>query len=156
MKSIQRPILIGGLVAGLLDLADAFLFFGWRGVAPIRILQAIASGIEGRSAFQGGYRSAAFGLLLHFVIATGAAAVYVIASRKLTTLRERPIESGLFYGLLVYAVMNLLVLPLSATTPGSYPPAVLINGILIHLLGVGLPIALIARMFGPERAPMLR
>jgi hypothetical protein len=56
------------------------------------------------------------------------------------------VPCGLVYGLLVYAFMNLLVLPLSAAGGGGFPsPPVLANGLLIHALGVGLPSALFAR-----------
>jgi hypothetical protein len=43
-------------------------------------------------------------------------------------------------------VMNLLVLPLSAAIVGTFPPptAILANGVLIHMFGVGLPSALFA------------
>lgn len=51
--SPARAIVYGGLVVGTLDILDAVIFFGlWRGVAPIRIFQSIASGLLGRAAFQ--------------------------------------------------------------------------------------------------------
>ena len=37
----MRATLIGALLAGTLDLADALIFFATRGVRPIRILQSI-------------------------------------------------------------------------------------------------------------------
>lgn len=49
------------------------------------------------------------------------------------------------YGLIVYAVMNGVVLPLSAVKHNVPSGAVLINGLVIHMLGVGLPAALAAR-----------
>lgn len=51
----------------------------------------------------------------------------------------------MLYGLVVYAVMNFIVLPLSAAPPRNAPAgAVLLNGLLIHVFGVGLPSALSA------------
>ena len=58
--------------------------------------------------------------------------------------RARPILSGVLYGLGVYLVMNTIVVPLSAVGRRSSWPVV-VNGVLIHLLGVGLPASLVAR-----------
>jgi hypothetical protein len=51
----------------------------------------------------------------------------------------------------VYAVMNLAVVPLSAAEVGKPSPPVIANGLLIHMLGVGLPSALFARAAAPGR-----
>ena len=58
---------------------------------------------------------------------------------------QRPWIYGPLYGLLVYAVMNFVVIPLSAVAARSPSTSVLVNGLLIHALGVGLPAALSAR-----------
>ena len=78
-----RTILWGGLIAGALDITAAFVTSGLRGVGPIRVLQAIASGLLGAVSFRGGFTTATFGLVLHFWIAFVATAVYYAASRKL-------------------------------------------------------------------------
>ncbi len=159
-----RPILIGGLIAGALDISYACIFSYLRsGRKPIVILQSVASGALGRSAFDGGAKTAALGLFFHFLIALIAAAVYYFASRALRVMvaidyeslpvqrRTTAVLCGLLYGILVYAFMNCVVLPLSAihsrTFPWSYPKSVLIGGLLIHMLGIGLPIALITRKY---------
>ena len=41
--------------------------------------------------------------------------------------------------------MNYIVIPLSAAPPGRFVLPVFINGILIHMFGVGLPASLVAR-----------
>ena len=51
---LVSAVLWGGLIAGTLDITDALIFHGVRGVVPWRILQAIASGLLGRGAFTGG------------------------------------------------------------------------------------------------------
>lgn len=142
-----RAILWGTIAVGVLDLLDAFLFFGWRGVPPPRILQSIASGVLGRAAYQGGAGAAALGLLLHFVIAFGIVLVYVAATRLVPALHRRPWLYGAVYGIAAYLVMNRVVVPLSAAVVGSGPTPlpVLINGLLIHMIGVGIPSALTAR-----------
>ena len=143
--STTRALLYGTLVVGTLDLADAFVFFGLRGARPIRILQSIASGLLGRAAFSGGLGAAVLGAALHFFIAFMVVATFFVASRYVAVLRRSPLWSGLIYGIVVYLVMNLVVLPLSAASPGSFTWPVVANGLLIHMLGVGLPSSLFAR-----------
>jgi hypothetical protein len=140
-----RALLYGSLVVGILDLADAFIFFGLRGARPIRILQSIASGLLGRAAFSGGLRTAVLGAALHFFIAFVVVATFFVASRYLAVLRRFPVWSGLMYGVVVYLVMNFVVLPLSAAGRGSFAWPVVANGLIIHMLGVGLPSSLFAR-----------
>jgi hypothetical protein len=48
------------------------------------------------------------------------------------------------YGAAVWAVMNLILLPLSAVAHGPIPFAAWINGIIGHALFVGLPCAFFA------------
>ena len=141
----KRAILLGGLTVGALDILDAFVFFGLRGVRPERILHSVAAGLLGReAAIAGGLKTALLGLVLHFTIATGVVATYYLVSRVLPFLVRYPIVCGLLYGIVVFYVMQLVVLPLSATSGKAGLPtgAPLINGLLIHALGVGLPAAL--------------
>jgi hypothetical protein len=143
-----QAILWGGLAAGALDIIAAFVQAALRERGPVGVLHAIASGVLGADAFQGGAPTAALGAVLHFVIAFGAAAVYVAASRKLRVLVERPVLCGLLYGIAVYLFMNLVVLPLSAIPfKMPYKPAGIATALIIHMLCVGLPIALAARRF---------
>jgi hypothetical protein len=141
-----RTIAYGGLAVGILDGLDAVIFFGLRGVQPPRIFQAIAAGVLGRdAAVAGGIPTALLGLLLHFVIATGVVATYYAVSRWIPALIRHPIVCGMLYGPVVFFIMQLVVLPLSATAgSGQLLPsgAVLVNGLLIHVFGVGLPAAL--------------
>jgi hypothetical protein len=148
---VLRAILSGGLVAGTLDLLDAFLFFGMRsGARPMAILHSIAAGLIGRDAARaGGIPTAALGLVAHFLIATIIATIYVIASRFLPVLRKRWLVCGLAYGVVAYFVMTFVVVPLSNAGPGRIAFAlpitpVLMNGLAIHAFGVGLPIAYFA------------
>jgi len=150
--NILKPILIGGLIAGTFDITYACVFFGLRNhVSPIRILQSVARGALGPRAFQGGLKTAALGLFFHFLIALTAAAVYVSASRALRFMITYAIVCGILYGLGVYLLMYGIVMRVSAihstTLPWSYPWAVLIPNLLIHMFGIGLPIALVARRY---------
>jgi len=151
--SLEKPkaygaIFWGGLIAGTLDICAAFVSSGLRGVSPTRVLQSIASGLLGKDAFNGGFATAALGLVLHFFIAMTATAVYYAASRKLKELVDQAIVFGLAYGVAVYVFMNFIVLPLSAVpfkTPHTLDAVV--TAVLILMFCVGLPIALIVRRY---------
>ena len=139
-------IVVGGLIAGAIDITYAIGFSAYRGVAPTRLLQSVASGLLGSAAFDGGVPIAALGLFIHFCIAFLVAAIFYIASRRLDWLTRQAVIAGLLYGIVVYAVMNLIVLPLSATPPRrSFPLVVLATGLAVHMFGIGLPIALVVR-----------
>src|SRR5262249_52735992 len=122
-----KAILCGGLVAGVFDAIDGVVAFGLKGLNPIQVLQYIASGLLGPSAFSGGIATGALGTVLHFVIAFVVAAVYVLASRWLTALKTKPVLFGLFFGAVVYFFMNYLVLPLSSVTPSPFSRALFLN-----------------------------
>ena len=112
----------------------------------MRILQSVASGLLGAPAFQGAVATAALGLVLHFGIALAWAAIFYLASKAIPFLTRHPVVAGLFYGFLIYAVMNLVVLPFSAfPRKVSFPLLVLVTGLLVHMLCIGLPISLAVR-----------
>lgn len=130
---------LGGLAAGV---GDTLLAIGMHHVSPVRIYQSVASGLLGReAAFGGGLASAGLGMLLHFLIATTAAAVYVAASSRLKLLVERAVPCGLAFGVAVYFFMKQVVVPLSAARPIAFTWTAMVG----HALLVGLPIALLAR-----------
>lgn len=146
MVTRLHPIVVAGLLVGVLDILAAFVVrdaFG--GVRPVAVLQGIASGIVGPAAFRGGAATAALGLLLHFLIAFIATAVYYVASRRWRVLVERAVICGLAYGFLVHIVMNQVVLPLSRVAFRPPPWSFVAAMILVHMLCVGLPISLTIR-----------
>lgn len=141
-----RSILLAGATAGALDILYACTAAVLRGRTAIGVLHAVASGLLGREAFQGGWLTAALGLVAHFTIATGAASVYWLAARRFHLLMRRPVICGAVFGILVYLFMNFVVLPLSAAPFRlKYPVSTLAEGFAVHVFLVGLPIALILR-----------
>ncbi|HJS73103.1 MAG TPA: hypothetical protein VJ921_02365 [Vicinamibacteria bacterium] len=140
-----RAILSGTLTVAVLDILDAFVFAGLRGVAPIRVLQGIASGLLGRESFDGGGATALLGACIHVFISFSVVSVYSLASARLSFLTRRPWIFGPLYGLLVYLFMYRVVLPLSASAGPKYTPVSVANQLFAHLFLVGLPAALFAR-----------
>ena len=142
----SRAILYGTLAVGILDFLDATLFFGiYLKVGVQRVWQSVASGLLGKDAFEGGLPTAVLGVCLHFFIAFGIVTVYYLVSRKLRFLRQRTLLWGLLYGVAVYFIMSLVVVPLSAAT-SHWPPSLrsFLNGIIGHALLIGLPAAYFA------------
>jgi hypothetical protein len=146
--SVRKSVLaiaVGGLIAGMIDLGQALFLFGTK------IPLAIAAGLLGPQAFSGGTATYILGVLLHFLIALSAAAIYFAASRKLQFLIEYPLVCGLFFGAAVELVMRLIVLPLSALhASGPYQYRDVVQGLVVHMFVVGLPIAFSIRWFMKE------
>ncbi|HTU66614.1 MAG TPA: hypothetical protein VMF52_11735 [Steroidobacteraceae bacterium] len=141
---------IGGGVGGLLDILYAITLWGFiLGGSPVGILQSIASGILGKAAYDGGAATAILGLALHFFIAFSMALVYVLAARHLRVLTARPLLMGALYGVLLFAVMNFVVVPLSAIGPRPMTPIGAFRALLPHVIFVGPVIA----WFAARRAP---
>jgi hypothetical protein len=137
-RRARSAVLWGGLAAGVGDSVLALLLYP---VSLVRVYQSVAAGLLGPESFQGGLATAALGMLLHFFIATTAAAVYVAASTRIRLLRRQPVTCGLAFGAVVYFVMKDVVVPLSAARPIRFAWPALVG----HALLVGLPIALVAR-----------
>ena len=145
-------ILIGGAIAGSLDIVYAIGFSALHGVPPMRILQSVASGLLGKSAFDGGAPVAMLGLALHFFIALSWATIFYLVSRFAPAVTRHPVIAGLFYGFLIYAVMNLVVLPLSAyPRKVTFPLLTLVTGLIVHMFCIGLPISLAVHRTKPRQ-----
>lgn len=149
MPRALRAILLGGFIAGILDISYACInSYVQRGTPPSRILQSVASGVLGARAFTGGNKTAALGLAFHFLIALIAAAVYCGLSRLIRVMVTQAIFCGPIFGVGVYLFMNFVVLPLSAIPfKISFALPNLVGGLLIHMFGIGLPIALSVRRY---------
>lgn len=141
--------LVGGLVAGALDIGFAAVLFG-AGVE--RVFQSVAAGLIGReAAVAGGMETVAVGAAAHFFISFVAAAIYVLATAPFPILLRRAVLGGFIFGVAVWAVMNFVVVPnsMANSAPITWPTTpIMIAG---HILFFGLPIALIARAFAGRR-----
>lgn len=134
--NLLRAILAGGAIAGTLDLITAFITFGPR------VPRNIAAGLIGGLAMQPSILPVILGVALHFFIAFSAATVYCLASRRFEFLKDHFVVCGMFYGIAVFLVMNLIVLPLCAFHyMGPYQLRGLLQGLIVHMLIIGLPIA---------------
>jgi hypothetical protein len=154
VSNIGKAIVAATAIAGALDIGDAIVTTLLHGHSVEKMLQGIASGLLGKAAGHGGLGSAAFGLGLHFAIMLAMVAAFVLAATRLPTLTRRPVVWGLLYGIGLYLVMNMIVLPLRFHPPAQpFDAIAFANQIFANTCLVGLPIALItARLL--KRAPV--
>lgn len=140
-------VLTGGLVAGTLDITYACVFWGLKADVPgQQILQSVAAGLLGKASFEGGAGTAALGLALHYFIAISMSVVYYLVAQRWARLWQRPFLFGALYGLMLYALMNYVVVPLSAAGGGgSKDPLWVTLSIVVHMVLIGVPIAVFAR-----------
>ena len=143
-------IALASLIAGILDITSAFVIAGIKGTRSIRMLQGIASGLLGQRSFEGGMATAALGLAIHFLIAFTAAAVFYAVSRKFSSLTQHAVVSGLLYGIAVYIFMYWIVVPL-AFPNARHSMSRDVTAVIIHIVLIGLPIALVVRRFSNEK-----
>ena len=153
MKTKAKAIVAGGLIGGAGDLLFAIAWAGINGMPPQRLLQVIASGWLGQSAFDGGWNTAAIGFASHFGIALVVAALFSALATRMPALPERPLVSGIALGVATFLVMRLVVLPLSAF---PFPMKMFTVGagldLLSHMFLFGAPIAFARRYFGTRSA----
>lgn len=109
-RSLVSAILLGGIIAGTVDIGAASLIYR---ADPVLVAQSIAAGVLGPTSVDGGWQTAALGVLLQWLMSCIIAAIFVIAAQRIAALRTHWIVAGLAYGVPVYTVMNFVVVPLS-------------------------------------------
>jgi hypothetical protein len=158
MKNL-KPILYAGALAGVLDITAACINASVAyGFGPVRVLKGVAGGLLGRSALEGGFATAALGLVMHFTMALTVTTIFYALSRRLPLPQKLSgvIAVGLLYGAAVFAVNNFGTAPflswvrsLYLHTPILFKPPMGWSQLIIHLFCVGLPIALVMHRYAP-------
>lgn len=141
--ALVRATLLATLIAGALDIGAAILLN--LNVGPLIVLQSVAGGWLGREAYSGGWPAGLLGLASHFGLMLIIAAFYMTAASRSPLLRRQWIVAGVLWGAVVWGVMTLAVVPLSASTLPAPDTRAVIQGLIVHILMVGLPMAWIAR-----------
>ena len=143
-NSMLRPIAIATLVAGTLDILFAMLLTLVYGREIGAMLRYVASGPFPAATGLGAV-GATLGVIVHFALMAVMAALFVIAAREQPRLVERPILSGLLYGIATYVVMNWIVVPVRFDAPLLPSAMSVATQLFAHIFLVGIPIALITR-----------
>ena len=139
-------LLTAALVVGIVDIVNAMVYWNLRADAtPTAILQSVAAGLLGKASFGGGAQTAALGLALHLAIMCAMAAVYGLAARRWRWMLDRWVVAGVGYGLLTWVAMNYVVVPLSRAGSPPFNLTWFIDGLVVHVVLVGLVFAFVAR-----------
>jgi hypothetical protein len=146
-----QALLLTTLLAGSLDALSAIIQYTLAGNhQPARIFRYISSGFFGREALSGGTPMVVCGVLFHYFFAFLFTLTFFLLHPQIPFLSRQPFIAGILYGLAVWIVMNLLVVPLSriGARPLHLWPSLIGAGILI--IAIGLPISLLAKRWLPH------
>ena len=134
------------LLAGTLDAIAAILLGLSRGNKhPGRIFQFIASGVFGPSAMSGGNAMLGVGVLFHYLIAFSWVGVFFWSYPRIALLRSYPPLIAALFGLFIWLIMNLVVIPLSRTQPRPTSVSFMVINMVILMIAIGLPCVYLAR-----------
>jgi hypothetical protein len=147
---IRNPLsrlLRAGLLTGVTDgLFSSVLSVAFYDSTVTRLFQGVASTLLGKGALEGGTRTALVGVLMHFGVAFGWSAVFLLLVlrsaqvRRVLASRHGVVKVAAVYGPFIWLVMSLAVIPLLL----HRPPAINIRWwvqLIGHFPFVGLPIA---------------
>lgn len=150
MLPMRRDVLARFLRAGLVTALADGLFSSVLSVAfyhstVTRLWQGVASVVLGKSALDGGNRTALIGVLLHVCVAFAWTAVFLFGVLRLRFVQRVLATHGgvlkiaAIYGPLIWVVMSLVVIPALAHRPPAFNIRWWIQ-FFGHALFVGLPI----------------
>ena len=148
MHISSSKLLKAGLLVGTLDILAAFLYFYSKtGKDPLPVLTFIASGVFGKSAFSGGAEMMLAGLVLHYIIAFAFALVFFWLFPRLKELVKLNLLTGIVYGVIIWMVMNLVVVPLSNVSKQPFQWNTALINILILIACMGIPLSVMANSY---------
>ena len=140
-----RAIIFAGLLVGTLDMLAAVTVYQAN---PGQIFKFIASGAFGAGrAFGGGPIMVVWGIAFHYAIAFAWTIAFFLVYPWFPMLWRNKYITGSLYGIFIWSIMNLIVIPLSAipANPFNLTSATIAASILI--VAVGLPIAFLAHRY---------
>jgi len=148
-SSARKTILLTGFIAGTLDMLGAIIVYCiiMKVVTPVQLLNGIASGVFGKTVIGSTTVTALIGLLFHYFIAFSFTTGYFLVYPHVKLLHGNAIITGLLYGVFVWIVMNLIVLPLSNAHHATFSWIPAIRGCLILMFCIGLPIAVLTAKY---------
>jgi uncharacterized membrane protein YagU involved in acid resistance len=147
-RSIVKTIAWVGLLAGSLDITAACVqVYLMRGTSPEVVLRYIAGAAFGKWAFSGGWEMPLAGLLFHFIIAYSFTILFFLLYPFIKILSKSVVATAIVYGIFIYVVMNLLVLPLTKIPAITFHLDKALMATAILIVAIGLPLSFFARKF---------
>ncbi|MES1215798.1 MAG: hypothetical protein ABUT20_09780, partial [Bacteroidota bacterium] len=111
-----KAILLAAIVAGTLDASAAMINYKINvpDGNPLKVWRYVGSGVFGTDSLTKDLITMAIpGLLFHFLIAFLFTLFFFFIFPRIKGLRKNLIITGLLYGIFVWLVMNLIVVPFS-------------------------------------------
>ena len=138
-------IIKAGLLAGTLDILSAFTYYYIKtGKNPLNVLNYVSKVALGELTFTSKGLQQASGLLVHFAITFGWTILFFILYPRLQMLRINKFIAAVVYGIFVWAMMNVVILPLWNHKPFVFNPESSPINALILIVAIGLPLSCIA------------
>jgi len=149
LKSPNLSLIIrAGLLAGTLDgLAASLNFYISNGKNPIIVFQYIASAVFGKTAYADTIVYGLLGILFHYMVAFGWTILFMFTYPRLSVLRKNVFVTAVLYGLFVWIMMNMIVVPLTRipVVPITIESALTQASILV--VAIGLPLSWLASRY---------
>jgi len=132
------------LIAGTLD-AIAAIIMGWKYPAA-SIFRYIASGWFGPAAFKGGTGMAVWGVIFHYLIASIHSCIFFFLYPGFKRVIGNKFAIVIIMGVLIWAIMEFAVLPLSNIPKRTIPESVsnMLIGAGVLCITLGAPIVIFA------------
>lgn len=149
MSPFYKRLLITVLIAGTLDILSAYAnIFIQTGRISRKMFQYIAGGALGlKNTLNGGVPVILLGIFFHYFIVFSFTCFFFFLYRKNRILGLNKFLAALLYGIFIWAVMNLVVLPLSALPPGKITlPKAVLDSLILSVM-IGLPVSLSASAY---------
>lgn len=137
--------IVGGLIAGTIDIGAACLIFH---APPAPVLKSIAAGIVGRDAAKaGGMDIILLGAFLQAFISVVAAGIYAFASMRLPVLIHRWLICGILFGGACDLFLMQIVGPLAGLHMSPVGSYFWWANLIANMLTYGPPIAFVTQWF---------
>jgi hypothetical protein len=143
LSRLLRAGVSTAVIDGLFSSVLSAVFYG---STVARLFQGVASTLLGPAALEGGFRTAALGVLMHVGVAFGWSAVFLFLVKRSSWLqgvlssRYGVLKVASVYGPLIWMVMSLAVIPALTQRPMTIGVRWWIQ-LLGHFPFVGIPIA---------------
>jgi len=138
-------IIKAGLLAGTLDILSAFTYYYIKTQKnPLNVLNYVSKVALGELTFTSKGLQQASGLLVHFAITFGWTILFFILYPRLQMLRINKFIAAVVYGIFVWAMMNVVILPLWNHKSFVFNPESSPINALILIVAIGLPLSYIA------------
>jgi hypothetical protein len=158
MLRFIRILLLAALLAGTLDALGAILSYSLHGGKdPALIFRYIASAVFGRAAYADGTSMVIWGVVFHYAIALGFTVVFFMLYPRMAILSDNKWVAAVLYGVVVWLVMNLVVVPMTHARKLPFHISGALIGVGILILAIGIPVSLMAHYYYDyTEKPMIR